>query len=212
MPWIYRMALILFTVSLPVFIYVGLRFARALSDVSQNTRFPVSLKAARIGVAIFGLWVYLWPLMLVFSYLTGSVRELFIFSHEMRWEDYLIVFPSWWSMIACAEILPFFLVLDITGWIKKKRNSRNEVEERKQTAKPWLLYVKLGLVVFFLVYVGFRTWFDTYHLQINTVHAEIKDLPEGTGRTEAGAVRGHSYQSQNIEPETGVTEKNIAIR
>lgn len=180
MPWIYRMAMTIMLLALPLYIYVGFRLSTAMAKASKSSRFPISKKSARIIVFSMILWFYLWPITLEAYYLTGNFRNLFVYSPQLHWQDYLVVFPSWWGLISVVEIFPYFLVLDIfTGMSRLKIfSSRKKQSESKQPGPPWLSYLKIATALFFLFYVGIRAYFDTSHVRISTSEVVIKNLPK----------------------------------
>lgn len=180
MPWIYRMAVKIMLLALPLYIYVGLRLSTAVAKATKSSRFPISKKTARIIVFIVILWFYLWPITLGVYYLTGNFKDIFVYSPQLQWQDYLILFPSWWGLISVVEIFPYFLVLDIFAGVSRLKifSSRKKKSDKKQPERPLLPYLKVGIALFFLFYVGIRTYFDTSHVRISTSEVAIENLPK----------------------------------
>jgi len=190
MPWIYRTALRIFFAALPMFIYIGFRLASAMAETSAGTRFALSIRNARLMVSGLIAWIYLWPLTLVFYYYSGNFRSLFAFQPQLQWQDYLMVFPAWWGLIAFVEILPYFILLDIYGWLHRlivssryKKNRAVNTENTLPTAKSKTssrrsAFIKIGIAVFFLLYSGVRTLWDSNHVRIARNTIAIPNLPE----------------------------------
>ncbi|MCP5054133.1 MAG: hypothetical protein GY940_43600 [bacterium] len=203
------MAVTIFLLALPLFVYVGLRLSTAIAQASKTSRFPISKKAARIAVFSVILWFYLWPLTLVFYKLTGNISNLFVFNMQLQWQDYLILFPAWWGLITMGEILPYFLALDIYGWFSKRKIfSPGKVQQgEKPPERRWPSYLKVGIALFFLVYVGFRTYWDTSHVHISTSEVAIENLPENL-RGLRISLFGDVHMGRNTLPEDLGTLKN----
>ncbi len=157
---------------LPLYIYVGRRLATAVSTIS--TRFQEPKKARRRIVFPVILWFYLFPLTMMVYYLNGNFRQLFVYNTQLQWQDYLIMYPSWWGLIAVLEIFPIFLALDIFGFVGRWKIFRKSEEKPRW---QWMAYVKIGIVLFFLVYVGIRIYLDTNHVRVSTSEVAIEKLP-----------------------------------
>jgi predicted MPP superfamily phosphohydrolase len=175
MPWIYRMALRIFLFALPLFIYYGFRLSSAIAKATESSRFPVSKKMARLMVFALILWFYLWPIILGYYRLNGNIGGLFVFQHHLVWQDYLILFPAWCGLIAMIETLPYFIVSDLFGLATRLKRFSPEKKQRIRKSLAWL---KTGIAVFFLLYVGVRTYWDTNHVRISPSQVAIKNLPE----------------------------------
>lgn len=182
MPWIYRMAVKIMLLALPLYIYVGLRLSTAITKASKSTRFPISKMTARIIVFAVILWFYLWPITLGVYYLTGNFKDIFIYSSQLQWQDYLVLFPSWWGLISVIEIFPYFLVIDIFSGINRLKiffsRKKHPDTDKNQPERLWPSYLKIGIAVFFIFYVGIRTYFDTSQVRISTTKVPIKNLPD----------------------------------
>jgi len=180
MPWIYRTAQTIMLLALPLYIYVGFRLSTAIAKTLKSSRLPISKKTARIIVFTVILWFYLWPITLELYYLTGNFRNLFVYSPQLHWPDYLVLFPSWWGLISVVEIFPYFVALDIFAGMSRLKifSSGKKQSDKKQPGRPWLSYLKIGIALFFLFYVGIRTYFDTTHVRISTTEVVIKNLPK----------------------------------
>ncbi|UCH92247.1 MAG: metallophosphoesterase [Candidatus Aminicenantes bacterium] len=180
MPWIYRMAVKIMLLALPLYIYVGFRLSSAIANASKSSRFPISKKTAGIIVFIVILWFYLLPITLEIYYLTGNFKDLFVYRPQLQWQDYLVLFPSWWGLISVVEIFPYFVALDIFDKVSRLKifSPGKKQSDKKQPEPRWLSYLKIGIALFFLFYVGVRTYLDTTHVRISTAEVAIENLPK----------------------------------
>jgi predicted MPP superfamily phosphohydrolase len=148
--------------TLPIAIYIGIR---ALKIVSQL--FPIPKK--RVGLIIFALilWIYILPIIYIIYHLTGNLPSLFVYSHNMGWQDYLMLFPNWCGIIIILEIFPILLALDILGLFPFTLKVRR-----------LLIYLKLAIIIFFLVFVPLRSYYDSNRIKTTTHYIKIKGLPQ----------------------------------
>ena len=168
MPWFLRMTIRISLLALPLYIYVGWRLSTAIS-----TRFPVSRKTARMIVFSVIFWLYLFPITIGVYYGSGILNQLFVFDTQLHWQDYLLLFPFWLGFISLLEIFPFFVVLDIICLV-----SRLKMFSFRKKWLVWQAYLKICIVIFFLLYVGMRSYLDTHYVGISTYNAAVKKLPE----------------------------------
>jgi predicted MPP superfamily phosphohydrolase len=174
------MAVKIMLLALPLYIYVGLRLSTAIAKATKSSRFPISKKTARIIVFAVILWFYLWPITLKVYQLNGNFQDLFVYSPQLLWQDYLVLFPSWCGLIIMGEIFPYFLVFDIFTGVSRLKifSSRKKQSDKKHPERLWLSYLKVGIALFFLFYVGIRTYLDTSHVRISTSEVAIENLPK----------------------------------
>lgn len=173
MPWIFRMTLTASVAVLPLYIYVGLRLATAVSTVSN--RFKNPKRARRLLVYPAFSWFYLFPLILVFSHLTGNFRELFVYTPNVGWKDYLLMYPFWWGLVSILEITPLFITLDLTRLAGRLKIFGGR---EKQKQWKWDSRLKIAIVLIILVYTGVRIPLDTGHVHTSTTKVYIKNLPK----------------------------------
>ncbi|MCP5105916.1 MAG: hypothetical protein GY950_21190, partial [bacterium] len=112
-------------------------------------------------------WLYLFPLNLGLSFLNGNVREIFVYSDQMHWQDYLFAYPTWWGLAALLGMVPFFFLLDILGLVGRL----------KKAQWRWPSYLKIGVMVLFLIYGGIRMYLDTEHVRVSGSEVSIEGLP-----------------------------------
>ncbi len=168
MPWVLRMTTRISLLALPLYIYVGWRLSTAIS-----TRFPISRRTGRIIVFSVIFWLYLFPITIGIYHLSGILNQLFVFDPQLHWQDYLLLFPFWWGFISLLEIFPFFVVLDIICLV-----SRLKMFSFRKKWLVWQAYLKICIVIFFLLYVGMRSYLDTHYVGISTYKVAIKKLPK----------------------------------
>jgi len=157
---------------LVLYIYVGWRLAAAIAAVSTRIQNPK--KARRRIVFPVILWFYLFPITLIIYYLNGNFHRLFTYSPGLQWQDYLIMYPSWWGVISVLEIFPFFVVLDIICFVGRWKIFR---KGEKKPPWQWAVYARIAVVLFFLFYTGIRAYLDTTHVRISTFETPIENLP-----------------------------------
>jgi predicted MPP superfamily phosphohydrolase len=154
--------------ALPLYLYVGMRLAAALSS-----RFSISKKTARIIVFAVIAWFYIYPVTSFIYHFNGNLNRLFIFNSQSHWLDYMLLYPFWYGFIAVAEISPYFILLDISCLV-----SRLKIFPSRETWLRWQAIGKIAVVIFFLLYVGMRVYLDTSHVRISTSEVTIKNLPK----------------------------------
>lgn len=167
MPWTLRMTLYSFLIALIPYCYVGWRMINAFS-----TLFPQSSRISRISIIIIFFFLNILPVLTLLYHLTNNTRKLFFHNPELTIPDYLILFPFWLGLILILELFPYILASDViqlsvrlfsstvyTSWIR------------------WLAFMKIFLLVFFIIYVGFRVYKDTYTVRTVTYDLEIKNIP-----------------------------------
>lgn len=156
--------------SAPLFFYVGRRLSTAITN-----RFKISKKITLSFVFAVILWYYLYPITIMVFHLNGSIRSLFVFKPGLHWPDYLLLYPFWWGFICLLETVSFFALLDIFTLISRLKIVPYPVKTKWRNTQEFL---KIGLVLFFLVYVGARIYIDTNQVRINTHNITIQNLPE----------------------------------
>jgi predicted MPP superfamily phosphohydrolase len=110
------------------------------------------------------------PVINLIYYQTGNYTNLFIYNSRLNLFDYLVLFPYWLGLILAIELFPYYLLFDITLLIIRKKSIPK--------LKSGLHIIKIALFVIFLLYIGFETYMDTYHIQNTTYHIKFKNLPE----------------------------------
>lgn len=154
--------------ALPLYFYVGIRLAAALS-----TRFSISKKTARIIVFAVIAWFYLYPITSLIYHFNGNLNRLFVFEKQLHWLDYFLVYPFWIGFIAVVEISPYFIILDISCLV-----SRLKFFPSRKTWQRIQATGKIAIVIFFLLYVTTRVYLDTGHVGISTTRIAVENLPK----------------------------------
>ncbi len=157
MPWFLRMLLTIFPFILVLQIYVfnGLRLS--LNQINTGMR-------KKTGMMIFSVLGFfnLLPVVVGLAAIAGQIPALFFFRPDLTLWDYLILFPYWWGLILTLEALPYFLVIDLSNFLFKINFFRRF--DRVTRIFP---YLRIGLVIFLAVYVGFRLNGDSNHIRIS---------------------------------------------
>lgn len=168
MPWFLRMLLTIFPVILIVQIYVTAGTYRSVSKIR-----PVSKKQIRL--LLFSLLIYLnlLPILIILAGIFGKVHQLFMFENHLTLLDFLLLFPFWWGLIVAVEILPYFLLLDMVGLI-----SRLKLMQKLRDLTGKFAYVKIGILVFFSLYVAGRLYFDSNYVRNSRHQVNLAGLPD----------------------------------
>lgn len=169
LPWVLRMTVTIALYALPLFIYVGLRLSTAIS-----TRFNISKKVILSILFAVIFWLYIYPITIKAYQLTGNINQLFVFKPQLHWQDYFLLYPFWWGFISLVEIAPFYVTLDVISLVTRLKIFSSSSQEKW---RKWQEFLKIGLVIFILPYVGIRSHFDTNHVRTSTYELAIKDLP-----------------------------------
>ena len=123
-------------------------------------------------LTIIFLLVNLLPFIILIYHFTGNLNSLFIFTNDIQTADYFLHYPFWILQITIIESLVYFLIIDVIQIFVKKRNSPSTINWIKNLSK-----FKIGIFVFFLLYVGIRTYFDTNTIKTSSFEVEINNLP-----------------------------------
>lgn len=165
MPWMIRTVVYLspFIFLLHLYVFTGLYFALVnCTKISQ-----IKIKYFLLGLILI---VNALPVIYLIYYQTGNYTNLFIYNSRLNLFDYLVLFPYWLGLILAIELFPYYLLFDITLLIIRKKSIPK--------LKSGLHIIKIALFVIFLLYIGFETYTDTYHIQNATYHIKFKNLPE----------------------------------
>ena len=167
MPWTLRMTLYAFLIALIPYGYVAWRLINAFTIV-----FPHSSRSAKIiTISIMGL-INLLPLIMLLYHLTNNSDHLFLNKPELTILDYLFNFPFWLGLIVILEVFPYFIASDMIQLIARFFATKNF-----SSWSRWLAYVRILLIGFFIIYVCFRVYTDTYRVRTVTQDIRIKNLP-----------------------------------
>lgn len=153
----------------PLFLYVGWRLSTAISG-----RFNVSKKIVLGIVFAIILWFYIFPVTIKVTHLTGNINRLFVFKPSLHWQDYLLMYPFWWGLLTVAEIIPFFAALDVISLISRLKTFAAAYRQKWRKVQE---YLKIAIAVFFLVYVGIRSYIDTNHVRVSDLEVKTQNLP-----------------------------------
>lgn len=167
MPWFLRMHLLFFPFILLVQIYIT-----ASLYLSVKKLFPAWQKLTKISFAASVLSLNLFPIFLLILKIFNGYSRLFIFQNSLHFLDYILLFPYWWGLITAVEILPYFIEIDLLLLLAVVIRWRRR--ELWHSIFPW---VKITIIVIFMLYTIFRIYIDTYQVRITNHTVQIKDLP-----------------------------------
>lgn len=167
MPWHLKMLFLTWPLQLLAYLYLGITLSKSIT-----LTFRISLKKSRrivfYGVAVLNLF----PVLVAIYYLTDNLGRLFLAANHLTWLDYLLVFPYWWGMVVIVESLFYYLSLDIAGVII--RLFKFLPLNRWRLCKS---YIQFAVLLFFIFYVGFRMYEDTYYVRESNYRVSIQNLP-----------------------------------
>lgn len=165
MPWMIRTVVYLspFIFLLHLYVFTGLYLALVnCTKISQ-----IKIKYFLVGLFLI---VNALPVIYLIYYQTGNYTNLFIYNPRLNLFDYLVLFPYWLGLILVIELFPYYLLVDVTLLITRKKS----IPKIKRS----LYIIKIALFIIFLLYIGFRSYTDTYHIQNANYQIKFKDLPE----------------------------------
>lgn len=169
MPWHLRSVTSIFLFSLVVYVYIALRLSSAVANL-----FPASRAWARWGVFLIVFLCNLFPLIILAHYLSGDYRHFFIFRNELGWQDYLFLFPFWVGLIIVMEALPYYLFTDAIGLFLRITKSSFLLSWTK-----WRSALHLAIIIFFVFFVGVKSYLDSNRVVTRNYAVPIKNLPAG---------------------------------
>ncbi|RQW02221.1 MAG: hypothetical protein EH225_08820 [Calditrichaeota bacterium] len=168
MPWFIRMLLYLSPLILLVQLYVGWRFQHAYLQFFSH--YPRIVRAVTFGLIGY---LNIFPILVFSAALLGRINNLFLFQNHLQWQDYLFLFPYWWGLVVAVAILPYILLLDLSEILF----SLKFIPTIRFVDKLFY-FLKIFLVFFFMIYAGFRLYYDTYVVRISSYQLKFPELPE----------------------------------
>lgn len=167
MPWHLRMIIRIFLLLIPIYIYVGFRFSKSISNI-----FSIPIATARITVFGVIFFLSLFPI-LIFGYAwSGNINHFFTAQDQLQWQDYLFLYPFWITLIVVVEIVPYYLLVDIVRLIFRLSKS----SYYPQLAK-WGSILQFGITIFFMFYVSIISYLNTNRIEVKQYRVPIKNLP-----------------------------------
>ncbi len=168
MPWPIAMILRIAPFLLIAYFYVGWKASSALLHFTHG-----SALLTRLGMAALILLFNLLPLAVIMGYRRGAGSMFFLNRPRLHWQDFAFNFPFWIGLIIAAELLAYFLLMDI---ISGALYFSPRLSPWWKSLKPSLT---LLLVLFFVIYVPARAYRDTYRVRTTNYRIQVADLPEG---------------------------------
>ena len=188
MPWALRMIFRLSLVTLPLFLYVGLRLAGSIGLLS-----PALKGRAYLFVFLAIAWVYIGPVVIFASTFLGVGSAAFLRQNTVGWVDYLFFYPFWIGVIMALELTAPFLLADLlraaaglSAWLAQK-------------VSPILPYFRIALAALIILYVPVRVFFDTTHVRDTVERIRLKGLPPelaGLSITLVGDIQVDQYTAE----------------
>jgi predicted MPP superfamily phosphohydrolase len=152
--------------------YAGWKISKAISTVSS-----LPLPWTRFGIYILLALLNVLPFYILTQYFTGTLESLFLFTADIGWKHYTMVFPFWTAFLLVAELFSYYFLLDMAGFIQGKIwNFQSWVQ-----IKSWL---QLGILVFFVIYIPIRVYHDTYSVRESHIKLPVPSIPKSLDGTE----------------------------
>jgi predicted MPP superfamily phosphohydrolase len=136
--------------------------------------YPQYHRTLKIVIPIVFIVINLLPIISGIAYILGQYRNLFYFSDHFSIFDLLILVPYWIGLIIILEVFPYFLASDIFLLISKWFSA-----SLKSNIVKWIALFKIGLIIFFVIFVSIRTYLDTTKISVSEYEIPIKNLPSG---------------------------------
>lgn len=143
-----------------------------------NKILTTSIESFWVKNKIFFLIIYLiitdtYPLFLIFNWGYAAITGNSPIVPQNIFFDSLILFPFWWMIVFTAQVTLFVLSFDLIRLVifpftRKIRVKIFRVES----------YFVFVLVIFFLLYIPFRFWYDYQNLSLNKIEIPVKNLPD----------------------------------
>lgn len=190
MPWHVQMLLRIFPFLLIAYLYTGWRVSRCII-----TWFALPAGWVRTGVGLTILYLNLLPILILLAYRSGRAEQLYLFRPQLQTLDYLVTFPFWIGLIVVLEILPYFLALDLAGAVIRLLPGLKNWEWGRGKAG-----LHLAILIFFVIYVGIRSFLDTSRVRLETYCLEAAQLPpslENLNLTFISDVQVDRYTGEN---------------
>ncbi len=166
MSWELRTLQVIALAALPLHLYVGLRIVASMGAVAPARK----VRARKLFLAALA-WVSFLPLMLFLGRLAGVGWVGGVYEAGAMVLDPLFLYPIWFALIASAEMLAFFLVLDLIGFLSRL------FPKRRESVRKALAYARLAIAAIAVVYVPCRVLFDTLFIEDAETRLAMSGLP-----------------------------------
>jgi predicted MPP superfamily phosphohydrolase len=167
MSWFLRMILLVLPAIFIVYVYVGSRFTAAIGELTPWRRSRIRL-AVIAGIG----YLLLYPLLLLSAAALQATTLRNALSSGLNWANALFTFPFWAGLIAVAELLPLFFVMDLAQFVFRPLYKKHQLNWRK-----WQARITVALSAFMIIYVIARIVHDTNSVQLSTHELALPKLP-----------------------------------
>ncbi len=167
MPWSLRMTLLLALVGSVIHIYVALKIAHSLAEVTGWQK----KRTRRLAVILF-IWFNGYPLLLAGSYLFGLESLLRTLQRPGAFTRALMVYPFWLGLVFAAQLAMFFILLDVANILLSRFSGNYK--------KRWSTHrhrIALALTCIIAIYAMTRVYTDTWTVRTREKVIEIANLP-----------------------------------
>lgn len=167
MPWGLRM-LLMFALAGTLFqLYVA---RKTITAVSTVTRWP--RRRIRLIVIAVVVWVLLYPLLMLGSYIFGFDQVSQAFQRADLIRDALFIYPFWIGVIFAIQISMPLLIMDTARLLLFPLYKKHKARWLKVQSLIVIAIAAAGLI-----YVIARVYSDTFTLRTTETELRIKNLP-----------------------------------
>jgi hypothetical protein len=195
------MILRLSLVTLPLFLYVGLRLAGSIGLLNPGIK-----ARAYLFIFLAIAWVYVMPVVIVSSSVLGLEGAVVFQRSTVGWSDYLFQFPFWVGVVMILELIIPFLLADLVG------AAIGLVPTLSQKVRPTLPYFRIVLAALVVLYVPVRVFFDTTHVRDTVERIHIKGLPPELADLSITLVSDIQVDQYTAEEKVGQVRRIIQSR
>jgi predicted MPP superfamily phosphohydrolase len=125
----------------------------------------------KFSVIFILIFINLLPVIAGIAYLAGSYRNLISPSDQISALEILISFPYWIGLIIILEAFLYILATDLILFV-----SRWLTFTPRENWIKWIALDKIGILIFFIIYVPVRTWWDTNKIKVSTFEIAVNGL------------------------------------
>lgn len=205
MPWFVMVQLTVFVPLVLINIYVGGKLAKAVALYA-------AWSVRRSRWIVFGALALLnlLPVVSFVVYWVSGRRAMQMFSGENAWIDAFLVYPFWTALVILVQLLPVFLVWDVTGAVlrRARRTNPDSWRRRSHAFSVWAAIV-VGVYSIATIVV------ETSVARVVTLDIplppraqgldglrilQISDV-QGDGRTSAAKIQRFMDQARALDPD-----------
>lgn len=163
MPWVVSMGLTIAVPLLAMYYYNVRLLLNAFSSQLGWDR-----KKTKQWVLFLCVYLNLLPFLALITWLVGGRQATVVFSGEVPWVDYLIVYPFWFSLVITVQMFFFFLLWEVGKLVLFPIYKKFKDAWRKAEPK----YI-LGVFLFTLIYSTTTIYANTWVIRVNERQVKV---------------------------------------